>query len=134
MELLFWLIIILIWIFISLLKRTKTIPTKEEPSPPPKEWEEILETLGFPIPPKPEPPREIKLKLKEAPVVLETRTEKPPSIKIEEKRAEKEKVAFLTDRWEEGIILSTILGPPKAYQILPRCRNGIRSGLKNRWP
>lgn len=142
MELLIWLIIIFFWI-ISLLAKTKKGPQpKEEPYEPTyepsEEEEEILETLGLPLPIPREKPKE---KIEEAPILIQKEEVKPeievtpveplpkPEISPETKPPE-----FLSsDKLEEGIILSIILGPPKALTICRGVGTGIRSGLKNRW-
>ena len=100
--------------------------------------ERILESLGLRIPeePKPQPPPKIIIKEEKiTPVRLPEEKKKPkaeimPAVsapKIKAKPCE-----FITlDKLEEGILLSVILGPPKAYQFLPGWWNGRHAGLKN---
>lgn len=103
----------------------------------------LFETLGFPvveeIPAQPKPEqmpkkpviasREIK-KPKLEPIGLKPAKVEPLPKQTEEA---KQKLPFRSpDKLKEGIILSAILGPPKAYQLRRGVGIGRRSGLKNR--
>ena len=106
---------------------------KEQKEPTEKEVKDYFQILGFPpaeeLPPKPklEEPKQPAIvkkqvkKLKEEAIEPKPAEIKFPPEKIEE--VEEELLALSTDKLEEGIILSEILGPPKAYQ--PRRGGGI---------
>lgn len=134
-ESIIWLIVIAFWIISGILKKRTKQPEEDKrqpyPKPPPEpekrtELEErILEALGFPVPkpaPAPAPPL-VKKKPKLQPVILEKKPaaeiKAPPTpavIKTEEK-AIPAPLVFSPDKLEEGIILSTILGPPKSIEF-----------------
>lgn len=118
----FWSVIVFLWIILPLLRKRRLQP--EEKIPPEIE-EEILETLGFPIPkpPKTQAPLEeiiVPIQAKEEKVRPETET-KPQTISLEIKEEEPEYLSV--EKLQEGMILSIILGPPKAKTILSRRRN-----------
>lgn len=142
MEALFWLIIIIIWIFSALAKK-KERRSRQKEEPTSGIEEKILEALGIQLPKVPVPEEaltvEIPQKKKKIPAPFKPelkeeetkRTEILPATPVGE--PEPEKADFLSAvELEEGIIFSEILGPPKAYQALPRWWNGIHVGLKNR--
>ena len=115
---------------------------KEQEEPTEKEVKDYFQFLGFPpaeeLPPKPElekpkQPAIVKKKVKR--IKEEVIEAKPAEIKLApEKTEEAEELlpALSTDKLQEGIILSEILGPPKAYQTRRGGGIGIRAGLKNR--
>lgn len=123
-SLIFWLIVISIWLFSNLLKKKQ--PTADRK--PEEKLKDIFKTLGFPVPeipqsqqeniPKPEikPSTYIVDKEKELKKVLKEKFKKtvqtPPEIATAEK--EKPPLDFSLDKLKEGIILSVLLGPPKA--------------------
>lgn len=105
-------------------KKQRELPSSEE------EIGDIFETLGFPKPPvqpkrvepeiiKPQVPEEIipPEEIKKVPAILAEETKKEPYLSRE--------------TLEEGIVLSVILGPPKAYQICRGGGIGMHAGLKN---
>lgn len=132
-ESIIWLIVIAFWIISGLLKKRAKQPpeAKRQPYPQPPyhekraEFEEkILEALGFPAP-KPIPPQAPKVKKKpEATSVitgkkLEVKTKAPPApapVKAEEE-VFPAPLVFTPEKLQEGIILSTILGPPKSIEL-----------------
>ena len=103
---------------------------------------DLFQTLGFPLPEE-TPPRP-EWKMPKEPAIVKKEIKRPeaeiaelkpekietPIKQIEE--AEEELPTFSEDKLQEGIILSEILGPPKAYQIRRGGGIGIRAGLKNR--
>lgn len=109
-------------------------PTTEE------KLKKYFEALGLPIE-VPTSKKEKILKKKEEieeakpsiirPSAVEEKRPIPtPKIEVEEKIL----TYFPSEKLEEGIILSEILGPPKSLKILGRgVGTGRRSGLKNRW-
>ena len=133
-------------IFILLLQRLSKNLEEQRRQQQEEEKEEkikdFFQTLGFPLPeeippkPKPEEPKEpavIKKEIKKPEAgIAELKPEKvePRGKEIEED--EEELPTFSEDKLEEGIILSAILGPPKAHQIRRGGGIGIRAGLKNR--
>ncbi len=121
-------------IFIILIQRLTRVlqeQQKEEQREPAKEKiNELFKTLGFPLPEETPPePKSERLESPKEPVIVKKEIKKPEveiaefkPTKIEPppKRTEEEEEelpAFSTDKLEEGIVLSEILGPPKAYQI-----------------
>lgn len=147
-ELVFWLIAIAIWLFSSQAKKKRQgqFPRREPiPERRPSTLEEkILESLGLKIPEAPEPQREPTSESKPftqsaAQVNTKKKTEEIVSLQltIDQLKQKKEAVLpalapeakaergeFITlDKLEEGIILSVILGPPKAYTFQPGWRN-----------
>ena|GEM_PF-1281398 len=132
-------------IFIILIQRLiKTLQgqQKKQTEPTEEEIKNYFQSLGFPPPrelplkPKPEKPkqpsivkREIKKPEVRIPELKLARVEAPQKEIIEE--ADAELPTFSEDKLEEGIILSEILSPPKAYQIRRGGGIGIRAGLKN---
>lgn len=145
-ELIFWLIAIAIWIFSSQAKKKRTQPVPQVPRGGQELVQErrtatleerILESLGIEMPKAPEPPPKIIVEKKKiTPLRLPEEKLKPkakimpsaPDAKIKTKPSE----FFTPDKLEEGIILSVILGPPKAYTFQPGWWNGRHVGLKNR--
>lgn len=126
-QLLFFIILILLIQGLSKILEKET--NKKEPK---EEIEKYFETLGFPtirIPPKKEKPPKLEEKKMEA---------QPPIIK-EERPVLKEKISeikeeisplFPPGKLEEGIILSEILGPPKASRIRRGGEIGRHARLK----
>ena len=104
---------------------------------------ELFQTLGFPLPeetvplPKPQKPRPGKQEKIWKPAEEDAKLELTQPAKLQlpsepVEKTEREPIVFYRDKLEEGIILSEILGPPKAYQIGRGGGIGIRAGLKNR--
>ena len=128
-ELVFWLIAIAIWLFSSQAKKKRTQPIPQETvqkRKPSSLEERILESLGLKIPEAPEPPPKIIVEKKKI-TPLRLPEEKPkaealPSALVPEIKAGRGEFITL-DKLEEGIILSVILGPPKAYTFQPGWRN-----------
>lgn len=161
-ELVFWLIAIAIWLFSAAAKKKRTQPIPQVPRggqepvqkrKPSSLEERILELLGLEIPEAPEPQREPISERKPftqspAQVNIKKTREKIASLQltIDQLKQKKEAVLpalapeakagpyeFITlDKLEQGIILSVILGPPKAYTFQPGWWNGRHVGLKNR--
>ena len=111
-------------IFIILIQRLlKSLQEqqKEQKQPTEEELKNYFQGLGFP------PPGEIPAESKPEP--KQEKPEQPVIIKKEAKKIEveieevEELPDFSADKLEQGIVFSAILGPPRAYQILPRCRN-----------
>ena len=136
---------LLFLIFIILIQRmlkTAQEQQKEQKEPTKDEIKKYFLTLGFPAPEEsqPKPPREkprqpliVKKEMKEAGVkIAEPKPKKAKPIIKQEEEAEERLPIFSRDKLEEGIILSEILGPPKAYRICRGGGIGIRAGLKNR--
>lgn len=152
-EAIIWLVImVFFWLIPALTKKTKQPQeTKGQPYPQPPHTErpslekraeleeKLLEALGFPIP-KPPPlpqPHIAKKAPRPHPVVLEKKpiSEIKPAAPIAVKTEEEAipvPLVFSSDKLQEGIILSIILGPPRSSTLLPGCWNGRQSGLKNR--
>lgn len=143
-EFIFWLVAILIWFFSSLAKKKK--PQGQPWQGPAQERrpssleEKILESLGLKIPQAPQSPVQVTIKPKAyQPTAAKKKEEKITSLQRKEAvlpaPAPEVKAGpgeFLNlDKLEEGIILSIILGPPKAYTFQPGWRNGRHVGLKN---
>jgi hypothetical protein len=132
-------------IFIILIQRLiKTLQgqQKEQPEPTEDEIKDYFQNLGFPPPrelplkPKPEiskQPSIVKREIKKAEVkISEVKPEKIEAAPKEiTEEAKEELPTFSEDKLEEGIILSEILSPPKAYQMRRGGGIGIRAGLKN---
>ena len=121
-------------IFIILIQRLlKSLQEqqKEQKQPTEQELKNYFQGLGFPreeeIPaeskpePKPEKPKQPVIVKKEAKELeVETAEPKPVEIEFLPKKAEEveeELPDFSTDKLEQGIVFSAILGPPKAYKI-----------------
>lgn len=68
------------------------------------------------------------------PQIITIKEALPEAVQIQEKIQEEaeEPSYFSMDKLEEGIILSIILGPPKADQLRRGGGIGIHAGLKNR--
>ncbi len=141
-ELIIWLIVMAVfWLLPALAKKNKQPPQPQGQASPEKRAEleeKILEALGFPVPkpiPLPQPP--IIVKKKPLPVVLAKKPAvgiKAPPATAPVKAGEETHPApliFTPDKLQEGIILSTVLGPPKAHVFLPGWWNGRHAGLKN---
>lgn len=122
--------LILLFIFIILLQRlSKTLQEQprrgQQGEVSRKKIEDLFQILGFPlpeeIPPKPERPKEpIIVKRKTKKPEVEIAELKPAKIEPLPEQVEKTKEGlptFSQDKLQEGIILSVILGPPKAHQI-----------------
>ena len=141
-ELVFWLIAIAIWLFSSQAKKKRQgqFPRREPiPERRPSTLEEkILESLGLEIPEAPEPPPKIIVEKKKiTPLPLPEERLKPKGSGLPSDKPETEALSsalapeikagrgeFITlDKLEQGIILSVILGPPKAYTFQPGWRN-----------
>lgn len=161
-ESIFWLVAIFIWLFSSAAKKKRTQPIPQVPRGgqepaqkrrPSSIEERILESFGFKIPQAPEPQREPISERKPftqspAQVNIKKTREKIASLQlsIDQLKLKKEAILpapateakagpyeFITlDKLEQGIILSVILGPPKAYTFQPGWWNGRHVGLKNR--
>ena len=136
-----FLLFITFLILIQKLIKTLQEQQKEQKEPSEEETKDYFQSLGFPPPreippqPKPERPKEpviAKREIKRPEIKIAEF--KPTRIEVPPKQAEEELPTFSQDKLEEGIILSAILGPPKAYQIRRSVETGIRSGLKNRRP
>ena len=140
-----FLLFIIFIILIQKLSKALQEQQKEQQKETTKEKvEDIFQTLGFPLPeeippePKPVRPKEpaiIKKEIKKPEPEIKIPEFKPPEIIPEPKQIEEAKEelpTFSTDKLVEGIVLSVILGPPKAYQIRRGGGIGIRAGLKNR--
>ena len=161
-ELFFWLIAIAIWISSAAAKKKRTPPIPQVPRggqepvqnrKPPSLEERILESFGFKIPealkPQREPIPERKPSLQSsAQVIIKNKREQMASLQLSIDQLKLKKEAILPvpateakagpyefiplDKLEQGIILSVILGPPKAYTFQPGWWNGRHVGLKNR--
>lgn len=119
---------------------------QEQEEPREKEIDNYFQALGFPPPEeiKPEPKLRLRPEKPKEPVTIKKEIKKTetitpklkptqvmPSLEQTEKTKE-ELLVFSQEKLQEGIILSIILGPPKAYQIRRGGGIGIRAGLKNR--
>ena len=127
----------------KLLKNLQEQQKEQQKQPTEQEIKDYFQTLGFPppeeTPPEPEPERP------KQPVIAKQEIKKPEleivepkSVKIEPQfqeieESQEELLTFSTDKLEEGIILSEILGLPKAYQIRRGGGIGIRAWLKIMW-
>jgi len=118
-QFLFFIIFILLIQGLSkiLEKETKKRNSEEKPVTE-EELEKYFETLGFPTlripkPKREKPPEKKKEEKVEVPVIKEEKPLLKPEISKIEKKILPE---FLLERLEEGIILSEILGPPKALR------------------
>lgn len=157
-ESIIWLVImVFFWLIPTLTKKTKQPREAErqpysQPPPASPSWQErealekklrLLETLGLRFPmPLPEtyplhPPPVAKKKHEPHPVVAEKKTIseiKPaaPAVVKTKEEAIPVPLVFSSDKLQEGIILSIVLGPPKSSVFMPGCWNGRQSGLKNR--
>ena len=161
-ELFFWLIAIAIWISSAAAKKKRTPPIPQVPRggqepvqnrKPPSLEERILESFGFKIPEAPEPQREPIPERKpslqsSAQVNIKKKKEQMASLQLSIDQLKLKKEAILPvpateakagtyefiplDKLEQGIILSVILGPPKAYTFQPGWWNGRHVGLRNR--
>jgi hypothetical protein len=125
-----WQFLIFIIFILLLRKASRTLEEQrkeQQKEPTEEEIKNLFQTLGFPppqeIPPEPKPERAeepviVKKEIKKPEVKiaeLKPAKIKPPPKQVEE--AKEELLTFSQDKLEEGIILSEILGPPKAYQI-----------------
>jgi hypothetical protein len=139
----FLLFLIFIILIQRLLKTLQEQKKQQQEEAGKDKFEDIFQTLGFPFPqevtPEPEPekpkqPSVVKMEIKKP----EIKIPELKSVKIEAPRKEiteevkEELLALSEDKLEEGIVLSEILGLPKAYQIRRGGGIGIRAGLKNR--
>jgi hypothetical protein len=128
-------------ILIQKLLKTLQEQQKQQPEPTEKEIKDYFQNLGFP--PPEELPAEPSREMLKQPVIVKEEIKQPgPKPELKPVKAEapqkeiieetkQEWLVFSEDKLEEGIILSEILSPPKAYQI---CRDGgigRRAGLKN---
>ena len=133
-----FLIFLIFIIFIQRLFKTLQEQQREQPKEPAEEEiKNYFQTLGFPAPE--EIPPEPKLERpKQPPIVKEE--DRKPQVKLAElkpakiepqpeqiEKPKEELLSFSTDKLEQGIILSAILGPPKAYQIRRGGGIGIRA-------
>ena len=138
----FLIFLIIILLIQKKLKALQERQKQQQEEPTEKEIKHYFQSLGFP-PPEEIPSKPKQEKTKE-PVIVQKKIKKP-EIKIAEIESTKHKLplkeiedpkerlpSFLTDKLEEGIILSEILGPPKAYRSCRGGGIGIRAGLKNR--
>jgi hypothetical protein len=100
---------------------------KEQKEPTEKEAKDYFQILGFPpaeeLPPKPklEKPKEPVVTVKKEVEKTELKIAELKPVKIEPSPQQIEEIEeqlpdFSSDKLEQGIILSEILGPPKAYQ------------------
>lgn len=106
--------LLLFLIFIILFQRfSKALQEQQE-----KQQKEEQEIPPQPKPEKPKKPVIIKREIKRPEVEIAefrpTRIELPPK---QTEEAKEQLPTLSTDKLEEGIILSEILGPPKAHQI-----------------
>lgn len=130
-----WQLLLFIIFFFLIQKFSKTLEEqqkKEERKPAEERMKDLLETLGFPFPQ--EIPPQPKKERPEEPVIVRKEIKKPEVKIIELKPAKLEPPperveetkeglpTFSQDKLEEGIILSVILGAPRAYQIRRRGR------------
>lgn len=116
-----YLIVGLVWL-ISVLggkRKRHRLPEEEEfpfpfplPQPAPTEVEEKEE----PLPPPPQ--IEIEIPTTIVPPIVEEIEKPSPSLSYKE--IEERAIEFSKERLEEGIILSTVLGPPKGYKYFRR--------------
>ena len=137
----FILFILLLILLHKLNKSIKEQQGRQEEEPSEEEIRDYFKTLGFPVPEE-ETPKLKQEKLKEKLIVkreIKTTEKKVADLKPTVTEApykpleETQELPSLTqDKLEEGIILSEILGPPKAYQSRRGGGIGIRAGLKNR--
>jgi hypothetical protein len=123
---LIWLIIIFIWIF-SAAKKSRRKDSESRKDSPSEFEKKILEALGISFPNIPEPPIQEPLETKgkkPSPAFAENQISlfeapKPVAAKVIAKEAETGSSDLLTEeKLQEGIVLSIILGPPKAYRFL----------------
>lgn len=125
-----WQLLLFIIILIVFQKLSKTLQQQQEQQQRESGEEKIgdlFKTLGFPLPEeippkpewkKPEEPLIVKRKVKKPEVkITELKPLKPELPPEEAEVLKEEELAFPQDKLEQGIILSEILGPPKAYQI-----------------
>ncbi len=136
----FIIFILLIQGLFKLLEKGEKEEELEEKPTTEEELKKYFEALGLPvrvptskkekIPKKKEEIEEVKPSIIRPSAVEEKRPIPTPKIKTEEEIL----TYFPSEKLEEGIILSEILGPPKSLKILSRgVGTGRRSGLKNRW-
>jgi len=123
---LIWLIIIFIWIF-SAAKKSRGKDSESRKNSPSEFEKKILEALGISFPKIPEPPIQEPPETKEkepGPAFAEDQISlfeapKPVAAKVIAEEAETGFSDLLTEeKLQEGIVLSIILGPPKAYRFL----------------
>ncbi len=120
-----FLIFLIFIILIQRLLKTLQEQQKQQQEPTEKEIKNYFQALGLPpikeLPPEPRPE-----KAKQPPIRIKKPEVKIPELKpVKMKAMHKEMIeetkeelpVFSEDKLEEGIILSAILGPPKAYQI-----------------
>lgn len=146
-------IILFQWLSKAIHKQQEQQQEKEPPAGPQKDRrrsgvEELFESLGFSLPEEiPSAPKQEKVVMPQSEINRNVKKRKP-EIRLEPPKVnpEKDKIPyrqeeepassglpeFSRDKLEEGIILSEILGPPKAYRIRRGGGIGIRAGLKNR--
>lgn len=124
MENLLTLLIILIFIFRGLSKLMENVHREEEKEKPsPEEWKQYFERIGIPplekekeaLPPPPTPAEAKKVEVRHVPLKTKIKKEKAPS------QLPPLKIPSLSldslDKLKEGIVLSEILGPPRAKKI-----------------
>lgn len=139
MELFFWLVMIIVWV-VSILageakrkKRLEKHRLEGKPVSKKKDW--LLDMLGIPQEEIPEyiPEELIRIQAKKRSEIERKRAERKTTPEVEKKtiapkiypvkptvEEQLEKPTFdlsARDKLEEGIILSVILGPPKAYRF-----------------
>ena len=124
-------------ILIQKLVKTLQEQQKEQKEPTEEELRNYFQTLGLPLPeeippePKPKRPKQpaiAKKEIKEPEIkVAELEPVKIEPLPKQAEEPEEELVTFSTDKLEEGIVLSVILGPSKANQTRRSGGIGIRA-------
>ena len=138
----FLIFLIIILLIQRKLKALQEQQKGQQEAPTEEETKHYFQSLGFP--PPEEIPSEPKQEKAKEPVIVQKQI-KRPEVKIAElkpikfklppeetEEAEEQLPSYSADKLEEGIILSEILGPPKAYRFCRGGGIGIRAGLKNR--
>jgi len=124
-NLILFVIITLLFVFSNRLRKKIAPPLEKKPQPeePESELKEVFKIFGFPLP---EEPTEAKEPTRPEPEIVATPAvrredlekpvlEKEPLVKKKEEGIVKKEETLLSgNKLQEGIILSTILGPPRA--------------------
>jgi len=124
-NLILFVIITLLFVFSNRLRKKIEPPLEKKPQPeePESEVKEVFKIFGFPLPEEPseaKEPRKPEAEIVATPPVRREALEKPvlkkePLVKEKgEGIVKKEETVLSGDKLQEGIILSAILGPPRA--------------------
>lgn len=121
--LLFWIVILLIWSALG--SKAKKV-RQEDKAKRSEKLRKLPEEFIIFAPPIPPVPSEKETELKEKKTIIEAPvfSSEPQRIPVKETEIKKEPeidyLDFLSeDKLQEGVILSLILAPPKAYSLLP---------------